>query len=89
MSVSDYEIPPSQRRVDTDSGSELGPTDITPVNRPIYIIVIAGLTAALLFGLVAWFVLTLKDHEMPEGMAVLLGSIGGGLLGLITVQKSS
>ena len=88
MSVSDYEIPPSQRRVD-DGGAELAPADITPLNRPVYLVVIAGLTGALLFGLVAWFVLTLKDKEMPEGMAVLLGSIGGGLLGLITVQKSS
>lgn len=89
MSVSEYEIPPSQRRTDADGGQELDPDDITPLNRPVYLLVIGGLMVALLFGLVAWFILTLQGDDMPEGMAVLIGTIGGGLVGLITASKSS
>ena len=88
MSVSDHEIPPSQRR-EANGGSELAPDDITPLNRPVYLLVIGGLLAALLFGLVAWFILTLQGDDMPEGMAVLIGTIGGGLVGLITASKTS
>ena len=52
-------------------------------------VVIGGLLLALLFGLVAWFILTLQGDDMPEGMAVLIGTIGGGLVGLITSSKNS
>jgi hypothetical protein len=89
MSVSDHEIPPSQRRAEANGGAELAPEDITPLNRPVYLMVIGGLMAALLFGLVAWFILTLQGDDMPEGMAVLIGTIGGGLVGLITASKSA
>jgi hypothetical protein len=89
MSVSDHEIPASQRRNDGAGGTELAPEDITPLNRPVYLMVIGGLMLALLFGLVAWFILTLQGDDMPEGMAVLIGTIGGGLVGLITASKSS
>jgi hypothetical protein len=89
MSVSDHEIPASQRGRDASGGTELAPGDITPVNRPVYMMVIGGLLVALLFGLVAWFVLALQGDDMPEGMAVLIGTIGGGLVGLITASKSS
>ncbi len=88
MSLSEHEIPPHQRR-DGRSGTELAPGDITVVNRPVYLLVIAGLTLALLFGLVAWFVLALRGDSMPEGMAVLIGTIGGGLVGLVTSSKSN
>lgn len=89
MSVSDHEIPASQRRHDETGATELSPQDITPLNRPVYLMVIGGLLLALLFGLVAWFILTLQGDDMPEGMAVLIGTIGGGLVGLITSSKNS
>jgi hypothetical protein len=89
MSVSDHEIPAGQRRADGSGGRELAPDEITPLNRPVYMMVIGGLLVALLFGLVAWFILALQGDDMPEGMAVLIGTIGGGLVGLITASKSS
>lgn len=82
MSLEEHEIPGRQR------GVELAPEDITLTNRPVYLLVIAGLFLALLFGLVAWFVLTVRGESMPEGMAVLVGTIGGGLVGLVTGAKT-
>jgi hypothetical protein len=66
---------------------ELAPEDITEVNRPFYMLVVGGLLVLLLFGMVAWFVLALRGDDMPEGMAVLIGSIGGGVVGLLTGSK--
>lgn len=83
MEPGDYEVPPLQT-----TGDELAPEDITPTNRPVYLLLIAGLLIALLFGLVAWFVLALRGDDMPEGMAVLIGTIGGGVVGLLTGSKS-
>lgn len=87
--MSDTDGSSGQRRRDLDAAAELAPDEITFTNRPVYLLVIGGLLAALLFGLVAWFILTLQGDEMPEGMAVLIGTIGGGLVGLITGSKSS
>ena len=78
MTIEAHEIPTTQR-----GGKELAPGDITAVNRRFYLLVVAGLIVALLFGLVAWFVLAVRGDDMPEGMAVLIGSIGGGIVGLI------
>jgi hypothetical protein len=82
MGLANHEIP------ETQQGTELAPQDITPVNRPLYMLVIAGLLIALLLGIVAWFVLTIRGQDMPEGLAVLIGTIGGGLVGLLTASKT-
>jgi hypothetical protein len=83
MGVAEYELPTSPGRND-----ELAPEDVTAINRPLYMLVVAGLLVALLFGLVAWFVLALRGESMPEGMAVLVGTVGGGLVGLLTGSKA-
>ena len=92
MSIADHEIPTNQLAAAAaaaeSGGHELAPDEITEVNRPIYLLVIGGLILALLFGLVAWFVLAIRGEAMPEGMAVLIGSIGGGLIGVITTSKT-
>jgi hypothetical protein len=80
MGLSEHEIPETQR---AKQGDELEPADITIVNRPVYLLVIGGLLLALIVGMVGWFVLVMNDKSMPEGMAVLLGSIGGALAGLL------
>jgi hypothetical protein len=68
-------------------GGELAPDDITAVNRPVYMLVIAGLVVALIFGLVAWFVLAMRGEQMPAGMAAVIGTVGGGLVGLLAGSK--
>ncbi len=85
MELEEHEIPKSLH--ESDDGAELQPGDITDTNRNFYTIVVSGLLAALLFGMVAWFVLALRGDDMPEGMAVLVGSVGGGLVGLISTSK--
>jgi hypothetical protein len=86
MGIEDHEIPAGQRAAQAKAvgGDELASEDITEVNRPVYLLVIGGLVAALLLGVVAWFVLAMSDKAMPEGLAVLMGSIGGALVGLLT-----
>lgn len=80
MGLPEHEIPATQRKKE---GDELAPGDITPVNRPVYMLVIGGLLLALIVGMVGWLVLVLSDKSMPEGLAVLLGSIGGALVGVL------
>jgi hypothetical protein len=87
MGLSEHEIPETQRakaRQDSlQQGDELVPADITVVNRPVYLLVIGGLLLALIVGMVGWLVLVMNDKSMPEGLAVLLGTIGGALAGLL------
>jgi hypothetical protein len=87
MDLSEHEIPETQRAKARQSrsrqGDELDPADITLVNRPVYLLVIGGLLLALIVGIVGWLVLVMNDRTMPEGLAVLLGTIGGALAGLL------
>lgn len=88
MSLEDHEIPAGQRVGPAPGkdpgGHELDPADITTVNRPVYLLAIGGLLVALIVGIVGWLLLALNDKSMPEGLGVLLGSIGGALVGLLT-----
>jgi uncharacterized membrane-anchored protein len=86
VSAADHDIP-NRGRVQADN-REVKPEDITEANRPFYMLLVGGLLVVLLFGLVAWFVLALRGTAMPEGMAVLIGSVGGGVVGLLTASAS-
>ena len=55
----------------------------------LYLVLIVVLGTALLFGLVAWFIMAMNGRALPEGMAVLVGSIGGGLVGILTSPGKS
>ncbi|KQP69540.1 hypothetical protein ASF40_16915 [Microbacterium sp. Leaf288] len=89
MSVADFEVPPRGSSGEEEGGGEGLPEPITKLNRPVYLVVIIGLFVTLLFGLVSWFVLTLQGLAMPEGMAVLIGTVGGGLVGLVTTSRGT
>jgi hypothetical protein len=54
----------------------------------LYALLIVILGLGFLFGLVAWFILVLDGKEMPEGMAVIIGTVAGGLVGVITKPGS-
>jgi len=62
--------------------NESFPAD-APKLKILYLVLVAVLGIALLFGLVAWLVLALRGTPMPEGMAVIVGAISGGLLGVL------
>jgi len=53
-------------------------------NRWLYFLTLSIIGAALLFSLVAWFVMVLDGKTMPEGFAVVVGTLAGGLVGVIT-----
>ena len=59
----------------------LGP--VTPLNRKLYLAVIWILGLVLLVGVVGWLALALDDRSLPEGLAAILGTVAGGLVGLI------
>jgi hypothetical protein len=58
--------------------------DVTPVNRKVYLLVVSILGVALVSGIAGWLVLTFTNRQMPEGLAVIVGTIAGGLVGLIS-----
>ena len=46
------------------------------------VIVILGLV--LMIGVVGWLLLAATGKAMPEGLGVILGTVAGGLVGLIS-----
>jgi len=85
MTLGEHEVPATQRagQPNPPGGDELNPEDITLVNRPVYLLVIGALALALLVGIIGWIVLAMNDKSMPDGLAVLMGSVGGALVGLL------
>lgn len=51
------------------------------------VIVILGLV--LIIGVVGWLVLAATGKAMPEGLGVILGTVSGGLVGLISKNSHS
>lgn len=63
-------------------------TDVTRTNRPVYLALVWVLGIALLLGIGGWLVLAFQGRTMPEGLAVIIGAISGGLVGLISGKNS-
>jgi hypothetical protein len=81
MSLEDAEVPDSQldRRLGPES---LGP--VTRLNRGLYFAVIAVLGAVLLVGVIGWLLLAAGGKTMPEGLGVILGTVAGALVAMVT-----
>jgi hypothetical protein len=78
MSVEQAEIPDPPR-----TGPEsLGP--VTRQNRRLYFAVIVVLGAVLLIGVVGWLLLAAGGKPMPDGLGVILGTVAGALIALVT-----
>jgi small-conductance mechanosensitive channel len=58
--------------------------DVTPVNRPVYLTVVVILGVALLAGVGGWLALVFDNRTMPDGLSVVIGTVAGGLVGLIS-----
>ncbi|HEY0358353.1 MAG TPA: hypothetical protein VGD11_07205 [Mycobacteriales bacterium] len=58
--------------------------NVTKTNRPVYLAVIWILGATLVIGVVGWIVLSFTDRRMPDGLGVVIGTVAGGLVGLIS-----
>jgi hypothetical protein len=77
MSLADAEIP------DTPLGKEsLGP--VSRLNRRLYFAVIAVLGAVLIIGVLGWLMLAANNKSMPDGLGVILGTVAGALVALVS-----
>jgi hypothetical protein len=78
MSDPNVEIPPEQ----TGRPESLGP--VSTLNRRLYLALIIILGAALLIGVVGWLLIAFNGKTMPDGLGVILGTVAGGLVALIS-----
>jgi len=53
-------------------------------NRALYERVIWILGLVLVIGVVGWLALAFTGHAMPDGLGVVIGTVAGGLVGLIS-----
>ena len=60
----------------------LGP--VTPLNRRVYLAVIAILGLVLIIGVLGWLLLAANNKSMPDGRGVILGTVAGALVALIS-----
>jgi hypothetical protein len=51
----------------------------------LYVLIVLILGATLIVGVVCWIWLTFEDRAMPDGLATVLATIAGGLVGALTM----
>lgn len=62
--------------------------DVSRVNRPVYLAVVTILGVTLLLGVGGWLALVFDNRTMPDGLGVVIGTVAGGLVGLISGKGS-
>ena len=87
MSNPGIELPPPGRGDGPLGAEALPPPNKT--NRRLYMAVIVILGLVLTIGVVGWLFLAATGKTMPEGLDVLLGTVAGGLVGLISTNSRS
>lgn len=88
MSLADAEIPPSGGAPHEEGGNEALPR-VTKLNRGLYTLVLYILGAALLLLIVGWIVTTALGKPVPEGLPVIIATIVGALVGVISSERAS
>ena len=83
MALSGAEIPGSQ-----GGGNEALPT-ITRLNRGLYTLVFYILGTALLLLIVGWILITAIGKTVPDGLPVVIATIVGALVGVVSTGKTS
>ncbi|MBO3748415.1 hypothetical protein J5X84_20260 [Streptosporangiaceae bacterium NEAU-GS5] len=84
MSLSRAEIPNSGG----DGGNEALPR-ITKLNRGLYTLVFYILGIALILLILGWILITALNRPVPDALPVVIGTIVGGLVAVITSDKPS
>ncbi len=51
----------------------------------LYFVIVLILGATLIVGVVCWIWLTFEERQMPDGLATVLATIAGGLVGALTM----
>jgi hypothetical protein len=88
MSLPDAEIPPPGGALDEEGGNEALPR-VTRLNRGLYMLVFYILGAALLLLIVGWIVTTALGKSVPEGLPVIIATIVGAFVGVISSERAS
>jgi hypothetical protein len=52
----------------------------------LYPLIVLILGATLIIGVVSWVWLTFENESMPDGLATVLATIAGGLVGALTMS---
>jgi hypothetical protein len=51
----------------------------------LYLLIVLILGATLIVGVVCWIWLAFENKQMPDGLATVLATISGGLVGALTM----
>jgi hypothetical protein len=54
----------------------------------LYLVIVLILGATLLIGIVSWVLLAFENDNMPDGLATLLATVAGGLVGALTMSET-
>jgi hypothetical protein len=54
----------------------------------LYLVIVLILGATLLIGVVSWIWLAFENDDMPDGLATLLATVAGGLVGALTMNDA-
>lgn len=82
MGLSAAEVPGSR-----EGGNEALPT-ITKLNRNLYMLVFYILGTALILLIVGWIILTAVGKTVPESLPVVIATIVGALVGVVSTNKN-
>jgi hypothetical protein len=52
----------------------------------LYIFIVFILGATLIAGVISWIWLTFENKQLPDGLATVLATIAGGLVGVLTMS---
>lgn len=88
MSLAGAEIPGTPNPSQQDGGNESLPT-ITKLNRGLYQLVIYILGVALILLIIGWIIITAVGKSVPEGLPVVIATIVGALVGVLSTGKTS
>ncbi|MEN4478757.1 hypothetical protein [Mycolicibacterium cosmeticum] len=86
MSNPDIELPRPATPQPRLGAEALPPANRT--NRRLYLAVIIALGSVLVIGVLGWLGLAATGKTMPDGLGVILGTVAGGLVGLISDKSS-
>jgi hypothetical protein len=73
---------PARAAKPAGNAESLGP--VTKTNRGLYLAIIIVLGTILLIGVLGWLLLAANGKTAPDGLGVILGTVAGGLVALVT-----
>jgi len=87
MSLAGAEIPGVPESPGQDGGNEALPA-ITKLNRGLYQLVLYILGTALILLILGWVIITAVGKAVPEGLPVVIATIVGALVGVLSTGKT-